>query len=161
MAIKTYTVHFTIKRNRQEYGKETKVKAINLKEARKEFERQYFKQGMNVPHPFHIKITLDKYPREEFYAKCTKKFKVTFSKPEFDAVWTFIRDKTAMYAYGNKTAVTVFCNEELRGIVDTRYDKLVCCDFHEWCMEYLRIYFDPIHNPCIEEIKEDESNEAR
>lgn len=158
--MKTYIVTYDIKRNRTEYEKQMEVTAINLKIARKEFERKYYKPGVTVPHPFHIRIKLKQEERKPFIFFKELRFNVTFNRPEFNAVWAFVRDKSAMHKYGNKTAVTIFRNDELKGIVDTRYDRDVVMDFREWCMNYMADYFDPAFEPHIVEIEEDNRNEA-
>ena len=159
--MKTYIVTYDIKRNRVQFQKSMEVTAINLKMARNEFDRRYFKPGISVPHPFHIRIKLKpEGERAPFVHFKVLRFKVTFNVPEFDAIWRFVRDKSAMYGYGNKTAVTIFRNDELKGIVDTRYDKSVLVDFRDWCMTYMSQYFDPSFEPNITEIEEENNHEA-
>lgn len=80
-------------------------------------------------------------------------YEVTFNKPEFNAVYEFVRDESAAFAYGNGSAVTIFRNGDFKGIVDTRYDRDVMKDFDGWCLAYLNDYFDPAFEPAIKKIK--------
>ena len=79
-------------------------------------------------------------------------YEVTFNAPEFNAVYKFVRDESAAFDYGNKSAVTIYRNDKFQGIIDTRYDHEVMRDFDEWCLWYLGNMFDPAYEPAITKI---------
>ena len=60
--MKTYIVTYDTKSNHREHHHETTVEAKTIKDAREQFELQYFHSRVvgNRPHPFHIKIKLKK-----------------------------------------------------------------------------------------------------
>lgn len=81
-------------------------------------------------------------------------YKVTFNKPEYNAIYTFTRMESGAFSYGNKSMVCVEKNGEHHSTIDTRYDKLVMKDFALWCENYLEQAFNPIYYPVWEEINQ-------
>jgi hypothetical protein len=79
--------------------------------------------------------------------KTARIYEVKFNKPEFNAKYTFIRRESGAFAYGNRSAVDVYRNDEWKESLDTRYDRLVMKDFTAWCEEYLRNAFNPDYEP--------------
>lgn len=72
--MKTYTVTWIIKNNRQGIPYEKTFEAENAKEARKAFDRYYDSLiGRSVlshyPHPFHIKVTLNCETKRSIHSK--------------------------------------------------------------------------------------------
>ena len=68
--MKQYIVTWDTKENRREYPHKQTFRAENAKAARKEFDRWYGQKIMryplnHYPHPFHIKVTLDREAGEE------------------------------------------------------------------------------------------------
>ena len=80
------------------------------------------------------------------------RYEVTFNEPEFNAVYEFVRDASAAFAYGNGSCVTILRNGEFKSCIDTRYDKTVMKDFDKWCADFLAEYFDPEFEPVIRKI---------
>lgn len=74
-------------------------------------------------------------------------YEVKFNKPEFNANYTFVREKSGAFAYGNESAVIVYRNGNVHECIDTRYDKLVMEDFTAWCEDYLKSAFNPDYEP--------------
>lgn len=148
--MKTYIVTYITKSNRKEYAHEMRVEAKNLKDAREQFELKYFNSRNvgNPPHPFRIDIKLCKGSEA---IELTKRFFVRFINPALNAWWEFQRGESAAFAYGNKTSVTVFRDDNFICVVDTRYDQDVMNDFGAWCRNYLLNYLDPAYKPQIEE----------
>lgn len=74
-------------------------------------------------------------------------YEVKFNKPEYDATYTFVRQKSGAFAYGNQSCVIVYRNDKVQDCIDTRYDKMVMEDFTAWCEEYLKSAFNPDYEP--------------
>lgn len=74
-------------------------------------------------------------------------YEVKFNRPEFNATYTFVRQKSGAFAYGNESVVVVYRNDKVYECVDTRYDKLVMKDFTAWCEQYLTTAFNLDYEP--------------
>ena len=79
--------------------------------------------------------------------KTARIYEVKFNEPKFNATYTFIRQKSGAFAYGNQSMVVVYCNDKVKETIDTRYDKLVMKDFTAWCEDYLKTAFNPDYEP--------------
>ena len=77
----------------------------------------------------------------------TRIYEVKFNKPEYNATYTFVRTKSGAFAYGNRSMVIVYRNDEVKETIDTRYDKTVMGDFTAWCENYLSSAFNPDFEP--------------
>ena len=87
--------------------------------------------------------------KKERETPITKRYHVTFNKPEYNGVYEFTRSPSAFSPYGNQTSVSFFKGFTLIGVIDTRYDHEVMRDFDAWCIDYLKNYFDPSYEPQI------------
>lgn len=87
----------------------------------------------------------------EYYAHRT--YEVTFNKPEFNATYNFIRDKSGAFQYGNQTCVIILRGDKEHACIDTRYDALVMIDFSKWCENWLKTAFNPDYEPKWKEMK--------
>lgn len=81
-------------------------------------------------------------------------YTVTFNKPEYNAMYTFVRRESGAFAYGNRSAVDVYVTRgdktERKESFDTRYDGMVMKDFEAWCVDYLQNAFNPDYEPAWE-----------
>ena len=81
----------------------------------------------------------------------TKRYEVQL-KDHKPVIFELQRGPSGAFAYGNQTSVTVHEGDMFLGVVDTRYDHSVLNDFGAWCIDYLKSYIDPKHEPQITEI---------
>lgn len=87
----------------------------------------------------------------EIYAR--KAYEVTFNIPSYNTTYTIIRDESVNFQYGNGSMVTILRGDEVREILDTRYDTLVMKDFDKWCNNYLSTAFRKSLEPKWVELK--------
>ena len=87
----------------------------------------------------------------EIYAH--RAYKVTFNVPAYNAIYSIVRDESGNFQYGNGRMVTVLKGDEVRELIDTRYDTLVMKDFDQWCNNYLSTAFRKSLEPKWEEVK--------
>ncbi len=87
----------------------------------------------------------------EIYAHRT--YEVTFNNPKYNATYNFIREKSGAFQYGNQTSVVILRGDEMKDIIDTRYDPLVMKNFDQWCEEWLKTAFRKDLEPKWEKMK--------
>lgn len=83
----------------------------------------------------------------------TKKYRVTFNVPEYNATYTFERSKSGAFSYGNGSVVNIYRDDKFDQSIDTRYDTSVINNFDEWCEDCLSNMFNPDYKPTWLEIK--------